>query len=123
MTVTIDKKTGKEVLALEVKGLDMRRREYCQVSKDISTANELPIDRFSINTRLSKDPSNYPNGNSMPSVQVALRLRKQGKVIKAGSVVTFVITESSNPEETNPAQRARPIQEILADKDSFKPDS
>ncbi|KAM9915818.1 hypothetical protein OXX80_013830, partial [Metschnikowia pulcherrima] len=37
MTVTIDKKTGKEVLALEVKGLDMRRREYCQVSKDIST--------------------------------------------------------------------------------------
>ncbi|KAM9935144.1 hypothetical protein OXX80_005283 [Metschnikowia pulcherrima] len=154
MTVTIDKKTGKEVLALEVKGLDMRRREYCQVSKDISTyvlqkllsdkdpeealsevynylesmnkkirANEVPIDRFSINTRLSKDPSNYPNGNSMPSVQVALRLRKQGKVIKAGSVVTFVITESSNPEETNPAQRARPIQEILADKNSFKPDS
>ncbi|OBA20857.1 hypothetical protein METBIDRAFT_31525 [Metschnikowia bicuspidata var. bicuspidata NRRL YB-4993] len=154
MNVSIDKKTGKEVLSLEVKGLDMRRREYCQASKDISTFvlkkllsdmdpeealtevyeylesmnkkirdNELSIDKFSINTRLSKDPTSYPNGKSMPSVQVALRLRKQGKVVKAGSVVTFIITAPVNAEDDgNPALRARPIQEVLSNKESFKPD-
>ncbi|GEQ68202.1 hypothetical protein JCM33374_g1869 [Metschnikowia sp. JCM 33374] len=155
MNVSFDKKTGKEVLSLEVKGLDMRRREYCQVSKEISTFvlqkllsdkdpeealtevydyletmnkkirnNELSVDKFSINTRLSKDPTNYPNGNSMPAVQVALRLRNQGKVIKAGSVLTFVITAPTESEESStPASRARSIQEILSNRDSFKPDS
>ena len=31
------KATNEETATLEVKGLDMRRREYCQLSKDIST--------------------------------------------------------------------------------------
>ena len=54
--------------------------------------NEIPIDKYKINTKLSKDPKSYPNGKSMPQVQVALRLREEGKVIKAGSVITYVIT-------------------------------
>lgn len=154
MNVSFDRKTGKEVTALEVKGLDMRRREYCPLSKEVSTFvlmkllsdidpeqalsevyeyleqintqvknNEVSVDKFQINTRLSKDPNSYPNGKTMPPVQVALRLRKQGKVVKAGSVITFVITA---PEEgdaaLNPAERARAIQEVLANKGSFKPD-
>lgn len=155
MNVSLDRKTGKEVTALEVKGLDMRRREYCPLSKEVSTFvlekllsdtdpeqalsevydflegvktkvknNELSVDKYQINTRLSKDPNNYPNGKTMPPVQVALRLRKEGKVVKAGSVITFVITA---PEESdtssNPAERARAIQEVLSNKGSFKPDS
>lgn len=89
----------------------MRRREYCQLSKDISTfvlmkilsdsdpeealqdvysyleemrdkilRNEIPVDRFKINTKLSKDPNNYPNGKSMPQVLVALRLKTKEKL-------------------------------------------
>lgn len=157
MNVSIDKKTGQELTALEVKGLDMRRREYCQLSKDISTFvlqkllsdtdpeqalgevydyleettqkiknNEIPIDRYKVNTRLSKDPSNYPNGKSMPPVQVAFRLRSQGKVIKAGSVITFVITAANDENETkesSPADRARAITEVLAKNSNYKPDA
>lgn len=155
MNVSFDKKTGEEVSALEVKGLDMRRREYCPLSKEISTFvlqkllsdkdpeealsevyeyletmankiknNEFSVDRYLINTRLSKDPNNYPNGKTMPPVQVALRLRKQGKVIKAGNVITFVITAPGENDDANgnPAERARAIQEILSNKASFKPD-
>lgn len=154
MNVSIDKKTGKEVSSLEVKGLDMRRREYCPLSKEISTyvlekllsdmdpeealstvyeyleqmgdkikKNEFKVDKYLINTRLSKDPNNYPNGKSMPAVQVGLRLRLQGKVIKAGSVITFVITAPTENDTSSVAERARAIQEVIVKKDTFVPDS
>ncbi|EGW31634.1 uncharacterized protein SPAPADRAFT_51626 [Spathaspora passalidarum NRRL Y-27907] len=153
MNVSI--KNGVESTSLEVKGLDMRRREYCQLSKDISTfvlmkilsnmdpeqalseiydyledqknkiiSNEILMDKFKINTRLSKDPANYPNGKSMPQVQVALRLRKQGKVIKAGNVVTYVITSPADDSDKSTAsERARSIQEVITNKDKYKPDA
>lgn len=152
MNVSIDKATGKERTILEVKGLDMRRREYCQLSKDISTYvlekilsqadpeqalfsvyeyleeeakkirnNEIPVDKFKINTRLSKDPNNYPNGKTMPPVQAALKLRKQGKVIKAGSVITYVITAKvSDDDSSSQADRAVPIQDVIRNK--LRPD-
>lgn len=128
---------------LEVKGLDMRRREYCPLSKEVSTfvlqklltdsdaeqalsevydylesvrdkvrGNKVPLDRYTINTRLLKDPLNYPGGKTMPSVQVALRLRASGKTIKAGSVISFIICTG----EGGPADRARPVQEVIAAK-------
>lgn len=154
MNVSVNKATGEEVSTLEVKGLDMRRREYCQLSKDISTfvlmkilsdsdpeealqdvysyleemrdkilRNEIPVDRFKINTKLSKDPNNYPNGKSMPQVLVALRLKNEGKVIKAGSVISYVVTAPTNEtDKSTVAERARAIQELLSKKLDLKPD-
>ena len=148
MNASINKATNEETATLEVKGLDMRRREYCQLSKDISTFvltkilsdldpetallevydylddmkgkiqnNEIPIDKYKINTKLSKDPKSYPNGKSMPQVQVALRLREEGKVIKAGSVITYVITAAKDDgDNSTVAERARAIQELLSKK-------
>ncbi|KAK6459207.1 DNA-directed DNA polymerase alpha [Scheffersomyces xylosifermentans] len=153
MNATLDS-SGEIKTALEVKGLDMRRREYCQLSKDISTFvlmkilsdldpedalgevyeylenmskkiknNEIGVERYRINTKLSKDPNNYPNGKSMPQVQVALRLRAEGKVIKAGSVITYVITApQSDEDKSSPPERARAIQELLGKKTDLKPD-
>ncbi|KAI5952887.1 POL1 [Candida jiufengensis] len=155
MNVSINKSNGEEISNLEVKGLDMRRREYCQLSKDISTfvlmkvlsdsdpeealmeiytyleemrdkikSNEIVVDKFKINTKLSKDPSNYPNGKSMPQVQVALRLKDQGKVIKAGSVITYVITSPSDEtDKSTVAERARAIQEMYQKNLNLTPDS
>jgi DNA polymerase alpha subunit A len=149
MNVSFDK-AGNEISTLEVKGLDMRRREYCPLSKEISiyvlekilsdldpevalneiyaylediTAkvknNEIKPGQFKINTKLSKDPSAYPGGKNMPAVQVALRLKEQGKVVKAGSVITFVITEG---EEGSFAERARSLNELLVKNTTLKPD-
>ncbi|CCH41857.1 DNA polymerase alpha subunit A [Wickerhamomyces ciferrii] len=150
MNVSFDK-MGQENSVLEVKGLDMKRREYCPLSKEISIYvlekilsdldpelalneiysyledmtskiknNEIRADKFKINTKLSKDPSSYPGAKNMPAVQVALRLREQGKVIKAGSVITFVITEG---EEGSPAERARALAELLPKTSTLKPDA
>lgn len=150
---------GEESTTLEVKGLDMRRREYCPLSKELSeyvlnqilnnsdpqealneiytklqdvrekfSKNAIPMVKLRINTKLSKDPSKYPNGVSMPAVQVALRLQDQGKVIKAGSVITFVIT-NGEPSEKAPlkndqssiASRARALVEVISNNE-YTPD-
>ncbi|ODQ83210.1 hypothetical protein BABINDRAFT_159651 [Babjeviella inositovora NRRL Y-12698] len=142
---------GVEKTSLEVKGLDMKRREYCQLSKEVSTyilekllseadtedslreiyayletvaadvkGGRVRADKFKINTKLSKDPGDYPGGKNMPAVQVALRLREQGKVVKAGTVITFVIT--AGDAAASPAERARALTEVLARDSSYTPD-
>lgn len=158
LNATIDK-DGNEHVVLEVKGLDMKRREYCPLSKDVSVhvlntilsdldpetalhetyeyledirrkveQNEIRMDRFKINTRLSKDPSAYPGGKNMPAVQVALRMRKNGRVVKAGTVITFVITkqEQDETQDSGPilpvAERARALNEVMVKGNGLKPD-
>lgn len=157
LNTTLDK-NGDEVSVLEVKGLDMKRREYCPLSKELSEyvlneilessdpqealnaiyskleevknefkENKIPMHKLRINTKLSKDPTKYPGGKSMPSVQVALRLQKEGKIIKAGSVITFVITsgepgedESTDYNASSVASRARALVEVV--NSEYKPD-
>ncbi|KAG7884903.1 hypothetical protein KL938_001160 [Ogataea parapolymorpha] len=145
--------SGLEKTVLEVKGLDMRRREFCPLSKETSTFvlekilgdadpedalneiyahledvrnkltdNQIPMHKLTINTRLSKDPEQYPGGKSMPAVQVALRLRKQGKLVRAGSVMTFVVTDKGQDDGDSVADRARAISEILASPSQYRPD-
>ncbi|CCE63655.1 hypothetical protein TPHA_0F01710 [Tetrapisispora phaffii CBS 4417] len=157
LNVTIDK-NKQEQTSLEVKGLDMRRREYCPLSKEVSTNilnlilsdkdsetalqeiydyledikskvenNEIRVDKYKINTKLSKDPSAYPGGKSMPAVQVALHMRKAGRVVKAGSVITFVITKEKEDENksastTSPAERAFSLNEVMVKTNNLLPD-
>ncbi|CDH17358.1 probable POL1-DNA-directed DNA polymerase alpha,180 KD subunit [Zygosaccharomyces bailii ISA1307] len=149
---------GKERVVLEVKGLDMKRREYCPLSRDISIHvlnkvlsegdsekalldvyeylerlrnqienNEIRIDKFKINTKLSKDPSAYPGGKNMPAVQVALRMRKVGRVVKAGAVITYVITKQDDSVGGNGAiltvaERARALNEVMIKGSELQPD-
>lgn len=151
LNVVINNKTGEETTQLEVKGLDMKRREYCPLSREISQYvlnkilsdldpevalneiysyleemttkiknNEIRPDSFKINTKLSKDPKSYPGGKNMPAVQVAIRLQNQGKMIKAGSVITFVITEG---KEGSVAERARALTDLLVKNSELKPDA
>ncbi|SMN18593.1 similar to Saccharomyces cerevisiae YNL102W POL1 Catalytic subunit of the DNA polymerase I alpha-primase complex [Maudiozyma saulgeensis] len=162
LNVTIGK-DGKEHTVLEVKGLDMKRREYCPLSKDVSThvlnsllsdndpesslqeiyaylenirskveSNEIRIDKYKINTRLSKDPKAYPNGKTMPAVQVAMRMRKAGRVVKAGTVITFVITTGKGAEDdvtdknmtdsAHFASRAYALNDVMVKSNNLVPD-
>ncbi|GMM29280.1 DNA-directed DNA polymerase alpha catalytic subunit [Martiniozyma asiatica (nom. inval.)] len=150
-----------EKCTLEVKGLDMKRREYCPLSKETSEfvlnnilllsdpdealnkiylyleeiaeqfeSNSVPMVKLRINTKLSKDPSRYPGGKSMPAVQVALRMQQLGKIVKAGNVMTFVITDYKQADGASVAERARSLAEVLStnktaansNTDSYKPD-
>lgn len=144
---------GKYIEKLEVKGLDMRRREYCALSKETSTEllnfllsgedpetvvekihdhlrdlskkmREYTINprKYTIYTQLGKNPKEYPNGNSMPSVQVALKLMARGKHVKAKDVMSFVITGESSGSAENAAKNAYPIDEVLKADSGLKPD-
>lgn len=144
---------GKYIEKLEVKGLDMRRREYCALSKETSTEllnfllsgedpetvvenihnhlrelgtkmreNTIPTRKYTIYTQLGKNPNEYPNGNSMPSVQVALRLQAKGKHVKAKDVMSFIITGDSSGSAENAAKNAYPVDEVLKADSGLKPD-
>ena len=153
------------VTKLEVKGLDMKRREYCPLTKKVSEdvlsillseideeeslnkiydylegvsenliENKISLDQYRINTRLGKDPENYgSDGKNKPVVQAALKMKNDGRQVRQGTVITFVIVDSllDNPEKENVdksttssiASRALPLREVMRKKDQYKIDS
>jgi DNA polymerase alpha subunit A len=82
----------------------------------------IPARKYTIYTQLGKNPKEYPNGNSMPSVQVALRLLAKGKHVKAKDVMSFIITGESSGSSENAAKNAYPVDEVLKSNSELKPD-
>lgn len=92
-------------------------RELAQKMREFT----VPIQKYTIFTQLGKDPKEYPNGNSMPSVQVALRQIAKGKSVKAKDVMSFVITGENSGSAEAAAKNAYTPEEIRGDA-SLKPD-
>ncbi|KAL8849005.1 MAG: hypothetical protein Q9221_005966 [Calogaya cf. arnoldii] len=146
---------GKYVDKLEVKGLDMKRREYCALSKEASSRllNEIlsgedpevvvskvheylrelsskmreekvPKSKYIIYTKLGKNPRDYPNPDSMPQVQVALRALAAGKTVRINDVISYILTSSSCSisASENSAKRAFAPQEVCNPNSTLKPD-
>lgn len=82
----------------------------------------VPTRKYTIYTQLGKNPDQYPNGASMPSVQVALRLQAKGKHVKAKDVMSFIITGDSSGSAENAAKNAYPVDEVLKPSSELKPD-
>lgn len=137
--INLVEKDGKFIEKMEVKGLDMKRREYCALSKEISQhlLNEIlsgddtevsiariheylseiagkmreqsvPVQKYIIHTQLGKAPKDYPDSNSMPQVQVALREMAKGRTVRKGDVIAYVITGDSNSSEPAPKRAYTP---------------
>lgn len=85
-------------------------------------AYSIPARKYTIYTQLGKNPKDYPNGNSMPSVQVALRLMEKGKHVKAKDVMSFIITGDSSGSAEAAAKNAYPVDEVLKPDSELKPD-
>jgi DNA polymerase alpha subunit A len=85
-------------------------------------AYTVPTRKYTIYTQLGKNPDQYPNGASMPSVQVALRLQAKGKHVKAKDVMSFIITGDSSGSAENAAKNAYPVDEVLKPGSELKPD-
>ncbi|RFU35864.1 hypothetical protein B7463_g501, partial [Scytalidium lignicola] len=144
---------GKFVEKMEVKGLDMKRREYCNLSKEISSqllnyilsgdeadlvitcihnylgeiaakmrADEIKIQKYTIFTKLGKAPKDYPNADSMPQVQVALRQIASGKTVRKDDVIGYIITGDGKNTSDSAAKRAYAVQEVLKPDSGLKPD-
>lgn len=143
---------GKFIEKMEVKGLDMKRREYCALSKEISSRllNEIlsgdetelsiqrihdylrevagqmreqtiQIQKYIIFTQLGKAPKEYPNADSMPQVQVALRELARGKTVRKGDVISYIITGDSKGSDSV-AKRAYTPQDVLKKDSGLAPD-
>jgi len=122
---------GKFVEKMEIKGLDMKRREYCALSKEVSSKllNEIlsgketelvitaihdylrdissqmregniPPQKYTIYTKLGKNPKDYPNADSMPQVQVALRELSRGKTVRKDDVIPYIVTGEGSASES-----------------------
>ncbi|KAF7510506.1 hypothetical protein GJ744_006352 [Endocarpon pusillum] len=145
---------GKFVDKLEVKGLDMRRREYCALSKEISERllneilsgddpelvlekiheylreisgkmrqNDVPARKYIIYTKLGKNPKDYPNAESMPQVQVALREITRGKTIRVNDVMSYIVTMGDEQTKGLPApKRSYTPQDVLKADSGLQPD-
>jgi DNA polymerase alpha subunit A len=84
--------------------------------------NSIPAHKYTIFTQLGKAPNEYPNSNSMPSVQVALKLMAKGKSVKAKDVMSFVICGESGGSPEKAAKNAQPLDEVLAKDSGLLPD-
>ncbi|PNY27218.1 DNA polymerase [Tolypocladium capitatum] len=137
--INLVEKDGKFVEQMEVKGLDMRRREYCALSKEISKhlldeilsgdeaevaiariheylrdiarkmrEQAIPTAKYIIYTQLGKGPREYPNADSMPQVQVALRDIARGRTVRKGDVISYIITGDGKNSEPAPKRAFAP---------------
>ncbi len=144
---------GKYVEKMEVKGLDMKRREFCNLSKDVSTKllNEIlsgdeaevvitriheylrevstkmreggiPIHKYTIYTKLGKAPKDYPNADSMPQVQVALRELSRGKTVRKDDVIAYIVTGDGKNASDGPAKRSYTPQDVAKADSGLTPD-
>lgn len=143
---------GKFIDKMEVKGLDMKRREYCNLSKEVSSQllNEIlsgddaevvitrihdylreismkmregnvPVQKYTIYTKLGKAPKDYPNADNMPQVQVALRESAKGKQVRKDDVIAYIVTGEGKTSE-NSAKRSFTPQDVMKCDSGLKPD-
>lgn len=144
---------GKFVDKMEVKGLDMKRREYCALSKEVSSKllNEIlsgddaeivitriheylreisnkmregavAVPKYTIYTKLGKDPKEYPNADSMPQVQVALRELSRGKTVRRDDVIAYIVTGDGKSSSESAAKRSFTPQDVMKGDSDLKPD-
>ena len=96
--------------------------EHLRTLAENMRAYSIPARKYTIYTQLGKNPKDYPNGNSMPSVQVALRLMEKGKHVKAKDVMSFIITGDSSGSAEAAAKNAHPVDEVIKPGSDLKPD-
>lgn len=72
---------------LIVENIHARLREI----RENVEADQVAVEKFVITKSLTKNPDDYPDKNSLPHVQVALRLRSKGKHFRSGDTVPYIV--------------------------------
>jgi DNA polymerase, archaea type len=86
--------------------------KYVQLLKE----NKVPIDELAFTKRLSKDSNNYQKRNTIESNALA-KLNNQGKFLKAGETLQYVITDYYQIRSKN--IRAIPIELVNEDRTCY----
>lgn len=129
----------------EMKGLDLVRRDWSELSKDVGNyvlsqllnssqqretaienihtylsqvkeqilGNKLPLEKYIIHRGLTKNPDDYPDKNNQPHVLVALKMMNEGKVIRVGDHIPYIICKPRNGDmDKGLAHRAESVSAI-----------
>lgn len=73
--------------------------------------------------KLSKKPDEYPNKETMPPAQVALRELARGKSVRPNDVISYIVTSGdSESSSLPPAKRSYTLQDVLKSDSGLKPD-
>ena len=96
---------------------------------------ELELEKYVITKGLSKHPKDYPDGKSLPHVQVAKQMLANNRPVNTGDHIPYVIvaeTEETNQDDgaadastkskSTPTERARHPEEIARSNGALKPD-
>lgn len=89
---------------------------------------ELPLEKYTITKGLSKHPNDYPDGKSLPHVQVAKMMLKNNRPVNTGDHIPYIITGplegdmDKNGKPPSAADRARHPEEIARSGGILKPD-
>ncbi|KAI9250709.1 DNA polymerase family B-domain-containing protein [Helicostylum pulchrum] len=109
---------------VEFKGLDLVRRDWCDLSRSISEnvlrlilfgkksldifeylttiSNQIDnaeydVDKFIIRKKLTKSPDEYDSSKFFPHVSVAKDMRRDREPVKAGDVIAYIMCKSGLP--------------------------
>ncbi|KAL1921703.1 uncharacterized protein VTP21DRAFT_10345 [Calcarisporiella thermophila] len=66
-----------------------------EVSREARLGN-IPIEKFVIYKNLTKPPEHYTDAKGQPHVQVALRMKARGQMVRAGETIPYVICLSES---------------------------
>lgn len=73
--------------------------------------------------KLGKNPKDYPNAESMPQVQVALREITRGKTVRVNDVMSYIVTMGDEQTKGCPApKRSYTPQDVLKADSGLHPD-
>ena len=93
-------------------------------------SGELPLEKYVITKGLSKHPKDYPDGKSLPHVQVAKQMLLNNRPVNTGDHIPYIITAPVAPEGPVPddykvpsaTERARHPEEIARSNGVLRPD-
>jgi DNA polymerase alpha subunit A len=78
---------------------------------------------LTVRQKLSKRPEEYPNKETMPPAQVALRELARGKSVRPNDVISYIVTNGdSESSSLPPAKRSYTLQDVLKSDSGLKPD-
>ncbi len=78
---------------------------------------------LTISQKLGKNPKEYPNADSMPQVQVALREITRGKTVRVNDVMSYIVTNGDEQTKGLPApKRSYTPQDVLKADSGLQPD-
>ena len=92
-------------------------------------SGEMTLDKYVITKGLSKHPKDYPDGKSLPHVQVAKQMLLNNRPVNTGDHIPYIITEHVPPEPLpegykvpSATERARHPEEITRSNGALTPD-